>query len=119
LNLQNPTQPTITPPANLQANLDSGGFDFSQLTGTTGIGGFLTQLETSIQNQLDQLPLIGHALSIGSGLITDLQNQFLTPLQNALNSLSNPNDLQQTVRLHECERNQRRIRHDVRDHGQR
>ena len=88
LNLQNPAQPTIILPPNLQSSLDGGGFDFTQLIGASGISGFLTDLQNSIQAQLEQLPLIGHDLNLGSGLIADLQSKFLTPLQNAVNSVS-------------------------------
>ena len=97
LNLQNPTQPTITLPQNLQSVLDNGGFDFSQFVGASGIGGFLSNLQSSIQSQLLQLPLIGHDLNLGSGFINDLAQDFVTPLQTALNNLTDPNALQQTV----------------------
>ena len=99
LNLQTPTQVTITPPQNLQSTLDGSGFDFSQLIGSpsSGIDGFLADLQTSIQSQLEQLPLIGHNLNLSGGIVSDLQTEFLAPLQTALDNLTGSSNLQQTV----------------------
>src|SRR5579883_1848298 len=85
LNLQDPTNPTITTSSGLAGKLLSQDFNFQDLL--SGIDLFLSVLQTGLQSSvLDQLPLIGHDLDLTGGFIGKLRTDFLTPLTQLLNN---------------------------------
>ena len=87
VNLLNPSQSTITLPSNLQSVLDGGGFDFSDVFGAAGVGSFISNLESSVEKQLQQLPIIGNIENFG-GIFAELQNQFFPSLAATLGGLN-------------------------------